>query len=367
LENYHELLNDAGLHLVWFDSFGAKSSCIAIDADETFILIDPGAAAMQPSYPLPDSVKRELRRRAVEKIMEYGARSSVVIITHYHYDHHLRPYDSDLGGYGLYDGKTLYIKNPNEYINQSQWKRARIFLEELLSRFNAKLEEYLEKPPRRRYRDPLYDLKYIHERDYGEYMERRRELLEKGRRWFRKLVDLWRSSPWVRDNITVDDTRIYWAEGRRINIGSAKITIGRPCFHGIEYDRTGWVVPVYIENRGYRIFYSSDLMGPIIEDYAHMITDYDPDIVVLDGPPTYLFPYMFNRINLGRAIDNVKYIIDHGPRLIIYDHHLLRDINWRKRIRELIDYSRKRNVPLITASEAYGEKPLTDKIVERQL
>ena len=363
MSSYRELLDQAGILLVWFDSFGAKSSCIAVDTGNGYILIDPGAAAMQPSYPLPSDEKRLLRRKAVEKIIKVSKNTNIIIITHYHYDHHLRPTDKDLSGYGLYDDKTIYIKNPNEYINHSQWERARLFLEELLARYNKKLDDYLVKPPRRRYRDPLYELRYIHTRDYGDYTSRRIELLEKGRKWFEKLVDLWRNQPWIRDNIVVGDTRIYWGEGRTIKKGTTRIRIGKPCFHGIEYDRTGWVTPVYIENRGYKIFYSSDLMGPIIEDYAYMIIDYNPDIVILDGPPTYLFPYMFNRINLERAIDNVKKIIDNKPSLIIYDHHLLRDPRWRTYIKELFEYAKQRNVPLITASEAYGEKPLIDKII----
>ena len=362
VDSYREIVEDAGLHLVWFESFGAKSSCIAIEVGEEYILVDPGAAALQPSYPLPDNEKRVLRRRAVKRIVEYSRRSRIIIITHYHYDHHLRPHDPDLEGYTIYNGKTLYIKNPNEYINNSQWNRARLFIEELLKNHGLSLEKVVDKPYRRKYRDPLDELKYIHMRDYGDYVKRREELLRRGREWFRKLTKLWSSNPWIKDSIVLNNTRIYWAEGRRINVGDVRVRVGKPCFHGIEYDRTGWVLPVYIESKGYRILYTSDLMGPIIEDYAYMIIDWSPDIVIVDGPPTYLFPYMFNRINLERALDNMLLIIDSKPSLIIYDHHLLRDVRWRTYVKKVLDYAEKQGVPVLTASEIYGEKPLTDKL-----
>lgn len=359
----HDLLHETGLHLIWFDSMGAKSSCIAVEINNQYILIDPGAAAMQPSYPLPSEEKRLLRKKAVDRIREYSISSEIIIITHYHYDHHILPDDRDLSGENIYGGKTIYIKNPNEYINNSQWSRARLFLEKLLSLYGYKLDDFLEKPMKRKYRDPLYDLRYIHNRDYGDYSRRRKELLRKGREWFFKLTDLWKNNPWIKDNIVLsNNTRILWGEGRRFKKRGVEVNIWKPFFHGIEYDRTGWVTPVSIETRGYRVIYSSDLMGPIIEDYAYIIADYSPDIIILDGPPTYLFPYMFNRINLNRAIDNLKTIIDSRPILIIYDHHLLRDINWRKYLKNVFEYAAKNKVKLLTASEVYGEKPLIDKI-----
>ena len=36
---------------VWFDSLGAKSSCVWIRTSDISIIIDPGIAVMQPSYP----------------------------------------------------------------------------------------------------------------------------------------------------------------------------------------------------------------------------------------------------------------------------------------------------------------------------
>jgi predicted metallo-beta-lactamase superfamily hydrolase len=360
-----EILLDAGLEIVWFDSMGAKSSSIVVNTSDGCVLIDPGAAAMQPSYPLSSDLKRMYRRRAVEKIISYSKKCNVFIITHYHYDHHILPSDSDLGGFNIYAGKTLYVKDSNRYINLSQWRRARLFLSEILGIHGLSLEEYLTKPLQKRFRDPLDDLVYIHRRDYGEYSSRRRELLLKGSEWFRKLVSYWRTNKWVMEDIRLpDNIHILFADNREFSIGDVFFKIYPPWFHGVEYDKTGWVTPVLIDRRGYRIFYTSDLMGPIIEDYAYHISDLGLDIIIVDGPPTYLYPYMFNRVNLRRAIENMYVIIDSKPELIIYDHHLLRDPRWRRFVGEVLEYGEERNVKVLTAAEVLGDKPLIDKIIE---
>ena len=136
-----------------------------------------------------------------------------------------------------------------------------------------------------------------------------------------------------------------------------------PWFHGIEYDRTGWVTPLIIRKQNYVIFYSSDVMGPQIEDYADFIIKLKPDVLILDGPPTYLYPYMLNKVNLQRAIENLKNIIvEAKPKLIIYDHHLLRDCKWRLRVSEVFQIAKKYEVPVLTAAEYLGKKPLIDEL-----
>lgn len=359
------MLDNLGIRLLWFDSMGAKSSSLAIETSKGLVVIDPGAAAMQPSYPLPDNVKKIYRGRALEVIINYFIKAKTIIVTHYHYDHHFLPYDEQvallIGNKNIFCGKHFVLKNPNKYINESQWRRARIYLEEILVRLGARLEDYLIKPCETEFEDPVDNLGYAMSRDYGEYSFRRKELLIRGKKWFDKLCRLWSTSQWI-DEIIVGNTIIEWGEGKKLEYGDTVIEILEPWFHGVEYDKTGWVTPVEIVKNGWRIFYTSDLMGPVIEDYAEYIARRKPDIVVLDGPPTYLFPYMFNRINLRRAVENAITIVNASPKLIIYDHHLLREKNWRKYVEEVYVEARKNNVEILTAAEYYGDKPVIDKI-----
>ena len=365
--NRLKLLERIGVKLIWFDSLGAKSASIYIDGSVGGIVIDPGAAAMQPSYPLPSEEKRKLRSKAIEEIEKFCWKAKFIVITHYHYDHHVLPFSGDLRDpKSMYLGKKMIIvKNPNMYINESQWNRARTFIEQLLSLDNKDIKEYLIEPELTEFQDLVELLEHAMSKDFGSYSNRRRELLEKGRKWFRNLVEkLWSAKPWIKDKITFSDgTLLVWGDGKCFELGDTLFYIFPPWFHGIEYDRTGWVFPVLIVKNNYRLFYTRDLMGPQIEDYAYVIARLKPDIIIADGPPTYLYPYMLNKINLNRAVENMVYIIENAqPKLIIYDHHLLRERKWRKRVNKVFKVASKANIPLITAAEYLGKKPLIDVI-----
>ena len=358
-----EILCRVGVDLVWFDSLGAKSAAIRVHG----VLVDPGAAAMQPSYPLPGEEKQRLRSEAVKAIEARAAKANMLIITHYHYDHHLLPSDPSLSNPAtLYCRKTILAKNPNMYINRSQWERVRLWLSQLLTLCGGeKLENYLVEPQKSEFEDPVEKLVEAHSRDWGDYASRRAELLRRGRESFEKLVRLWASESWVREEIVLaDGTRILFVDEGVYEANNVRIKLLGPHFHGIEYDATGWVVPVLLEVNNYKLLFTSDLMGPIIEDYASEILSIDPDILVADGPPTYLFPYMFNRVNLKRAVDNMVRIIlgSQKLKLVIYDHHLLREKRWRQRVAEVFRVSEKAGVPVLTAAECLGEKPLIDRL-----
>ncbi len=359
-----EVLRKAGIEIIWFDSLGAKSMCIQVVTDNEFrIVIDPGAAEMQPSYPLPPEEKIRLRKLAIEKIANACEKSRVLIITHYHYDHHVLPSDPHIPDpRKMFLNKTIIMKCPNKYINNSQWERARLFIEQLLKLVGEDIRKYLTKPQETEFEDPCTKLSVALSKSFGDYDERRRQLLQEGKKWFTKLAsELWSRHDWVME-IELQDLKILWGDSRKFVFGTCEIQILEPWFHGVEYDRTGWVTPLIIRNRGYTVFYTSDLMGPIIEDYAEFIASLRPDIVILDGPPTYLFPYMFNRINLQRAIDNAITIIKAKPRLIIYDHHLLRERKWRERVKPVFEEAQKSDVLVLTAAEVLGDKPLIDKL-----
>jgi len=361
------ILKDLGIILLWFDSLGAKSASIYLETSMGGLVIDPGAASMQPSYPLSSGEKRNLRRKAINKIEEYCWKSKIMIITHYHYDHHVLPNDIDLRNpKAMYlKGKLLILKNPNMYINESQWNRSRLFISKLISLAGDKISNYIEEPEMKDFTDPVQELNYALKRDFGDYSSRRAELLEKGKRWFNNLTrKLWGTKPWIKEGIVLSyGTKIIWGDGKKLELGDTTINIFNPWFHGIEYDRTGWVTPILIIKNNRKIFYTSDLMGPQIEDYAYKIADIRPDAIIADGPPTYLFPYMLNRINLNRAIENMIYIIESAkPKIVIYDHHLLREKRWRERTRPVFEAAKRMGVNITTAAEYMGLQPLIDII-----
>jgi predicted metallo-beta-lactamase superfamily hydrolase len=98
--------------------------CTSVKTGDCKITIDPGIAVETASFPLPTHVKAELYEKYEEEIKRSAEKSDVIVITHYHYDHHMLERSKR-----LYGGKTLFIKDPKNFINNSQKKRACLFLQ----------------------------------------------------------------------------------------------------------------------------------------------------------------------------------------------------------------------------------------------
>jgi len=109
-----------------FDSFGVRSMATFVETDDIAVLIDPGVSLAPSRYNLPPHPMEEQRMSETwEAIKEHAARSDVLVVTHYHYDHH------DPAEPEIYTDKIVYLKHPKEKINKSQEKRASYFLDKL--------------------------------------------------------------------------------------------------------------------------------------------------------------------------------------------------------------------------------------------
>ena len=353
------------VHLIWFDSMGAKSSSLLLETPDVKLLIDPAAAVMQPSFPLSESQKRVLRQKAFDAIHRAAKKADAIFISHYHYDHHTLP--DEPNELELYKGKKIWVKNPNLWINRSQWGRARIFLSRLYEGLKGSGFENLLHPARRRnFPDPLKNLPLASRKDYGDYQKRKKQLLRKGKAWFRNTANLWKKGKWVSE-FSLGSTEVSFADGKSIEIGATKIRFTTPLFHGIEYDRLGWVLGLVCEHKGAKFLYSSDLQGPQIEDYADWIIKENPDILILDGPATYLLGYMLNKINLARAISNASWVLRKTTsKVIIYDHHLTRGSRFKERISKVYEVAREEKKTLLTAAEWLGKEPLVLKLASEK-
>jgi len=101
------------------------------------------------------------------------------------------------------------------------------------------------------------------------------------------------------------------------------------------------------------------------QDYAEWIIEENPNIAIVDGPPTYQLGYMMIVTNFKRTLENmIKILRESDIELIIWDHHLPRDIKWRERVKIVLEEAKKRKKKLIVASEFYGKKAVADLVVD---
>lgn len=343
--------------LLWFDSLGAKSVATLVKTPDVSILIDPGAAVMQPSFPATSVQKAKWKAKATKKIIKASKKADIIILTHYHYDHYF-PRRMD-----LYEGKTLLVKSPNEYINDSQRDRSQTFFQRICKEFGKEeLKEKLRERKEKEYPDPLSNLPLAREKDFGDYHERREELLEKWRERFYRRVENWHEVKWI-PPMDLGDVDIRFADGNTYQFGNTRIRFSRPLFHGIEYSRVGWVIAPVITYNGEKIIHSSDLNGVYIEDYAKWLWEEDPHVLILDGPPTYMLGYMLNKINLRRCVRNTCKILKRTSNLdlMIYDHHLLREKKYKKRTKKVWETGKHEDVQVVTSAGYKGKTPVIEK------
>jgi predicted metallo-beta-lactamase superfamily hydrolase len=108
---------------VAFDSLGVRSMATYVETNDVRIFIDPGIALSPDRYSLPPhQLELDRHRELWNQVKHWVSVSDIVVLTHYHYDHH-NP-DELI----LYENKDVFLKDPIEQINQSQKERAAVLL-----------------------------------------------------------------------------------------------------------------------------------------------------------------------------------------------------------------------------------------------
>ncbi|MCR6669462.1 MAG: hypothetical protein NDF51_05640 [archaeon YNP-WB-040] len=111
-----------------FDSFGVRSMATYVETDDVKVVLDPGVSLAPLRYGLePHYLELQRMDEVWSDIKNYSSEADVLIVTHYHYDHH------DPDSPDIYGGKLVLIKDPNENINFSQRRRASYFLDKINS------------------------------------------------------------------------------------------------------------------------------------------------------------------------------------------------------------------------------------------
>jgi predicted metallo-beta-lactamase superfamily hydrolase len=115
-----------------FESLGVRSMATYVETQDVKIFIDPGASVCPDRYSLPPH-KIELDRhfKITGLIKQWVLASDLVIITHYHDDHH----NADCPE--IYKNKDIMLKNPREFINENQRTRAVEFLNRIENQARA--------------------------------------------------------------------------------------------------------------------------------------------------------------------------------------------------------------------------------------
>ncbi len=127
--------------------------------------------------------------------------------------------------------------------------------------------------------------------------------------------------------------KIEYADGRFFDFGDFIVEFSPAFPHGREGSKLGFVIMVMIDDGTKRIIHASDTQF-LNKASAEWIIEQVPDLVIGDGPPTYLEGYRVKdawKTGLG----NLNRIIRETDAQIVLDHHLIRDKRYPKFFEEL--------------------------------
>jgi len=258
------------------ESLGVRSMATFVDTGDVRILCDPAAALGPLRYgyePHPLELQRlEQLTRCIEDMITL---SDVVVITHYHFDHH------DPGMAESFRGKTVLLKDWERMTNRSQSRRCSNFL----GRVRGMVRSF------------------------------------------------------------------QIADGRSFNFSDTTVKFSEPVPHGADVS-LGYVVEVSIKRRDESFLYTSDVQGPCLPSQTSFIVREKPEVVLCDGPMTYMLGQSYSHSLLLKAIANLKTVLTlPSLRRLALDHHLLRDLRWRETMQPLFEEAEKRSVDVVTMAE----------------
>lgn len=287
---------------IGFESLGVRSMCTFIETPDVRVLVDAGVALGPRFRKLPHPQEYRARDQCRKRIREYSAKADVVVISHYHNDHHTPNYSDPvwLGSTAeeseqIYRDKLVLAKDIRNAINFNQRRRGWMF-QRFVKRIGSKCEV---------------------------------------------------------------------ADGKEYEFGATTIRLSKPVPHGEDKTQLGWVLMTTIESQDEKMLHASDVQGPMSSVTTRLILKENPGTLILGGPPIYLEGVRVATASIEKGLENAATLAANIPRIIL-EHHLLRSANWMERAGTVVEVANKIGHVVVTAAEFTHEPPrLLESIRER--
>ncbi|MEM2087461.1 MAG: hypothetical protein QXF52_02150 [Thermoproteota archaeon] len=148
--------------------------------------------------------------------------------------------------------------------------------------------------------------------------------------------------------------QVVTADGREHVFGETKISFSHPVPHGAD-SYLGYVLETFVNDYSDSFLFTSDVQGFPLDYQVKFVLEKKPKTIFIDGPSTYMLGLNYTMEELEASLRNMGRIIkETRPLKIILDHHLLRDLEWKKHFEKLFEEAEKLGVVLETAAEYIG-------------
>jgi len=276
------------------ESLGTRSMCTYVETSDVKILLDAGVSLCPNRFGLsPHPLEFEAIDETRRRIAEMAEKSEIVTLSHYHFDHHTPSFEDWLSNW---TAKTETAKQIYE--------GKRVFLKSPKEKIN--------------------------------YSQRRRGWIftKTGGKYARELVV---------------------ADGKTFTFGDTQLRFSEPIFHGPENSALGWVLMATIEHENEKFMFAPDVQGPMSEHTLELIKREEPQMLMLGGPPLYLAKFKVDEAQIQAGLRNFQKIAAIVP-LVIIEHHVLRDEDWREKTGNIFDVAADNGCKVLTAAEFLGKK-----------
>jgi predicted metallo-beta-lactamase superfamily hydrolase len=279
------------------ESLGVRSMCTFVQTPDVKVLLDAGVSLGPYRFGFsPHPKEYEALKKCRQRISEAADQAEVVTISHYHFDHHTPSYTD------------WFLHWSSEEVARQIYEGKLVFAKSYRDKVNFS----------QRHRG------WVFSKTAGKHAE-----------------------------------RLDYVDGKSFDFGDTKIRFSEPVFHGSADSELGWLIMTIIEYENERVLFASDVQGPMHMPTLNIILRYNPGVVIVGGPPTYLTG-LVKQEHIQTAIENLEKLVQNVP-MVIMEHHLLREENWKTLAKPIFDKASEAGHSVLTAA---GSLKKEDSLLE---
>ncbi len=276
------------------ESFGVRSMCTLVETPDIAVLLDAGISLAPYRFSLlPHPLEFQAIAGLRRRIAEAANKAKVVTISHYHFDHHTPSYEDFLVNW-TQDGETA---------RQIYQDKAVIM-----------------KNPRKNINPSQRHRAWMFQQTGGKTA-----------------------------------SKLLLADDGEFHFGETTLRFSEAVPHGPEEAFLGWVVMAIVECDGEKFMHTSDVQGPMVARTAQIILGVKPDVLMVGGPPLYLGGFKVDDRQLDMGLRNLRRFVEDIP-ITIVEHHILRDEQWRQKVKLIVEAATIAKHKVVTAAEYAGKE-----------
>ncbi len=159
--------------------------------------------------------------------------------------------------------------------------------------------------------------------------------------------------------------RLEWADGREFEEGE-RIEFSPAVWHGDVGSRVGTVTMLYVEKGGF--LFGSDAQSLADPEALRWVLEKNPEFMILDGYPTLFVGWRMSQKAFEASAENLKRAVgETQAETILLEHHLLRDLNYREKMKGVFELAERKGKRLLSAAEFLGLENLFLEAWRREL